>query len=107
MMIIISQHKSKYGRTSPHQPDQNTIVSLTVQLQPYRRILMWGESGSGKSTLAIALLHQISKQQTCLLMELDPGSPPFGVPGAVSIGRIRKTEHYFSYKLLQLLPYLF
>lgn len=82
-----------------HPISQNTIATLTAQLQPFRRILIWGEPGSGKSTLAIELLRQIRLQETCLLLELDPGTPPFGVPGAVSIGRIQNTELLWDHML--------
>lgn len=71
---------------------QNAITSLTAQLQPYRRILLWGEPGTGKSTLGLELLRRLKMQQACLLLELDPGTPPFGVPGTVSLGRLKNTE---------------
>lgn len=72
---------------------QGDIVSILAFLKPYRRIFLWGEMGSGKSTLAVELLHRFRmRQKTCLLLELDPGTPPFGVPGAISIGEVRKGQ---------------
>jgi len=82
-----------------HPTRQKTISTLTTQLRAFRRILIWGEPGSGKSTLAIELLRQISLQETCHLLELDPGTPPFGVPGAVSIGSIQNTELHWEHML--------
>lgn len=66
-----------------------SISTLIARLQPYRRILLWGEPGAGKSTLAVELLqHLEGKGRAGLLLELDPGTPPFGIPGTVGIGRI-------------------
>ncbi|WP_136810128.1 Clp1/GlmU family protein [Desulfosediminicola flagellatus] len=49
--------------------------------------------GTGKSTLAIDILQRLSSQrQACRLLELDIGTPPFGVPGAPCIGRIENTQ---------------
>lgn len=79
---------------------ENFISSLTEQLQPYRCILLWGEPGTGKSTLAVELLHHISLQApSCMLLELDPGTPPFGIPGAVSIGCMNTGELQWDHVL--------
>lgn len=78
-----------------------SISNLITRLQPYRRILLWGEPGAGKSTLAVELLQQMeSKGQAGLLLELDPGTPPFGVPGTVGAGRI----HAGKLLIAQMLP---
>jgi ribonuclease BN (tRNA processing enzyme)/energy-coupling factor transporter ATP-binding protein EcfA2 len=59
---------------------------LAVHLAKYRRILLMGEMGVGKSTLALKLLSFLtSRTGRCLLLELDPGTPPFGIPGTVSL----------------------
>ncbi len=67
--------------------DQHDIPLLITLLAPYRKILLWGKMGIGKSTLAVHLLqYYVKSNQRCMLMELDSGTPPFGVPGAISIG---------------------
>ena len=61
---------------------------LAVHLAKYRRILLMGEMGVGKSTLALKLLSFLSSRTDhCYLLELDPGTPPFGIPGTVSLSR--------------------
>ncbi|MDD3619126.1 MAG: hypothetical protein PHX57_07030 [Desulfobulbaceae bacterium] len=53
-----------------------------------RRVLLFGESGIGKSTLAAALAGEYDKgNRPCLCLGADPGSPSFGPPGSVSLGR--------------------
>ncbi len=63
------------------------MKTLLARLAGCRRILFWGEMGVGKSTLAVELLQMfyrvIGHGQ---LLELDPGSPPFGIPGAICRG---------------------
>lgn len=52
-----------------------------------RRVLLFGQAGIGKSTLAAALarhLHERDRGAWCL--SADPGSPAFGVPGAINLG---------------------
>lgn len=76
------------------------ISSMLALLKPYRRILLWGEMGIGKSTLALKLLHRFAiESKSCLLLELDPGTPPFGVPGAICIGISRDKEVLREYML--------
>lgn len=61
---------------------------LAVHLAQYRRILLMGEMGVGKSTLALKLLRVLSSRSNhCYLLELDPGTPLFGIPGTVSLSR--------------------
>jgi ribonuclease BN (tRNA processing enzyme)/polynucleotide 5'-kinase involved in rRNA processing len=61
---------------------------LAVHLAKYRRILLMGEMGVGKSTLALKLLSFLSSRTDhCYLLELDPGTPPIGIPGTVSLSR--------------------
>ncbi len=66
---------------------------LATHLTRYRRILLLGEIGIGKSTLALKLLrHPTMQAGHCQLLELDPGTPPFGVPGTVSLACLSGNE---------------
>lgn len=56
-----------------------------------RKVLLFGEAGIGKSTLTNELASMISAAgQECYCLGADPGSPGFGVPGAVSLGHWRE-----------------
>jgi ribonuclease Z len=53
-----------------------------------RRVLLAGPPGIGKSTLVDALASALERAgRTCRCLGADPGSPLFGVPGAVCLGR--------------------
>ncbi|HHO68641.1 MAG TPA: hypothetical protein ENK12_06390, partial [Gammaproteobacteria bacterium] len=53
-----------------------------------RRVLLLGPPGSGKSTLAGALGAALQAAgRGCLCLGADPGTPGFGPPGAVCLGR--------------------
>ena len=52
-----------------------------------RRVLLWGPSGSGKTTLAAGLAAELAgRGRAVACLAADPGSPAFGVPGAVCLG---------------------
>jgi len=61
---------------------------LAAQLARRRRVLFVGPPGSGKSTLAARVAEVFSQQGVlCACVGADPGSPAFGVPGAICLGR--------------------
>ncbi len=67
---------------------EGQIKDLAQDLKGRKRILLWGAMGVGKSTLALELarwfgLHHGGGR----ILALDPGSPAFGVPGALNRGR--------------------
>jgi len=52
-----------------------------------RRVLIFGEPGVGKSTLAASLARCLtSTGRRCWCIGADPGTPAFGIPGAVCLG---------------------
>jgi len=62
-------------------------------LSTERRILLFGESGIGKSTLAVGLAQTLARAgRPCTCIGSDPGSPAFGVPGAVCLGTWHNNE---------------
>ena len=64
------------------------IGQLAQALKGYARILFWGAMGTGKSTLALELARWFGlRHGRCQVLALDPGSPVFGVPGAMNRGR--------------------
>ena len=61
--------------------------SLAQRLSGRRRVLFVGAPGSGKSTLAAQIAAVLAQQgAACTCIGGDPGSPAFGVPGAVCLG---------------------
>ena len=65
-----------------------TAGQLACRFERYRSILVWGEMGVGKSTLTMALGRSLAMRSgRGRILSLDPGTPPFGIPGAVCVGR--------------------
>ncbi len=55
-----------------------------------RRILLFGEPGGGKSALANRLAAELWRTgRACTCIGADPGTPLFGIPGAVCMGEWR------------------
>ena len=68
-------------------PEQIVDRLLSVD----RRILFFGETGCGKSTLAVGVARVLDRAgRLCDLISADPGSPLFGVPGAICLGSLQK-----------------
>ena len=54
----------------------------------HRRVLLLGAPGVGKSTLAAELARALAQDgRACLCLGADPGSPAFGLPGALGLAR--------------------
>jgi ribonuclease BN (tRNA processing enzyme) len=64
---------------------------LLAKLEGHSRILLTGAIGAGKSTLAATLGSALSRtSRACACIGCDPGSPAFGVPGAVCLASWRE-----------------
>ncbi|HEX5512884.1 MAG TPA: MBL fold metallo-hydrolase [Gammaproteobacteria bacterium] len=66
-------------------------AALVQRLLPEgSRLLLVGESGAGKSTLLAKLAAVLAGEaRACFCLSADPGSPAFGVPGAVNLAEWR------------------
>jgi ribonuclease BN (tRNA processing enzyme) len=63
-----------------------TIIDATLMQD--RRVLLFGPPGAGKSVLAARLAQRLEASgRVCWCLNADPGSPAFGLPGTVSLGR--------------------
>jgi len=65
------------------------IIERALDGEP--RVLLLGPPGIGKSTLATGLAERLADGgRFCWCLSADPGSPGFGVPGAVCLGQWRE-----------------
>lgn len=68
------------------QADPHLLID--TMLTGDRRVLLVGPPGAGKSTLVDGLTTTLLQRgRRCHCLGADPGSPLFGVPGAVCLGR--------------------
>ena len=71
----------------PVLPSSATDIAGTL-LAGDRRMLLFGPPGIGKSTFAAQLARTlVNSGRNCRCISADPGSPAFGVPGALSLGQ--------------------
>lgn len=72
------------------QADPHLLID--TMLTGDRRVLLVGPPGAGKSTLVDGLTTTLLQRgRRCHCLGADPGSPLFGVPGAVCLGRREAT----------------
>lgn len=66
----------------------NAAEIVKTIMQQDRRVLLFGPPGIGKSTLLAQLADELNKlNRAYCCLSADPGSPAFGIPGAVSLGK--------------------
>jgi ribonuclease BN (tRNA processing enzyme) len=84
------------SNASAHRIDRidNDLAALTHRISVAEgKWLIWGPPGTGKTTLASTLArHLASAGVHCLGIAADPGSPGFGVPGAIALGRWAQSD---------------
>lgn len=78
---------------SLHSNRSSCQTVISQYLQHPRRILIFGDTGTGKSTLATQLATQLlNKGALVRLLDADPGSPAFGIPGCLSLHSLDRYE---------------
>lgn len=78
---------NRYGQMKRDMWQNEQIEQLAHKLKGYTCVLCWGAMGVGKSTLTLELARWFSRRPGGgQILALDPGSPAFGVPGALSRG---------------------
>jgi len=84
---MVGLRDSEYSVLDQHYLENDPSVLVNTWLSEGRRLLIWGPSGVGKSTLVSHLAaRQESYGRGCAGISADPGSPGFGVPGALALG---------------------
>lgn len=77
-------------RQHRYSADQPEVIAERL-LDRRRRVLVFGETGTGKSTLVTGLSRSLTDSGIGhRILIADPGSPAFGIPGAVCLGRFEK-----------------
>ena len=72
----------------------NDLAALTHRISVAEgKWLIWGPPGTGKTTLSSTLASRLaSAGVNCLGIAADPGSPGFGIPGAIALGRWAQSD---------------
>jgi ribonuclease Z len=71
-------------------PENGSSFRPGDQLEQVRRLLVWGPSGVGKSALMDRLAARLTEGGASVAgISADPGSPAFGVPGALAVAHWR------------------
>lgn len=71
-------------------PEPDTLLDRALRTD--RRVLLFGPPGIGKSTLAARLGAALAARgRTAWCLSADPGSPGFGLPGAIVLGRWQRS----------------
>ena len=71
----------------PKKEPDSALALPDLVLAQAGRVLLFGPPGSGKTTMAASLARIMGEKEKILCLAADPGSPSFGAPGAVNLGR--------------------
>ena len=76
---------AEHDRAFPALPLDAAAIVNTVMRQD-RRVMLYGPMGVGKSTFAALLARALAEhRRPCCCLSADPGTPAFGLPGALSV----------------------